>query len=80
MSSENQATSEEAQQLFVYFVLSDDSRKLHGGPYAPQKAREIKEGMERHIEEGDRETWRIPIDAESVELSPEPPAYRRDCS
>lgn len=59
----------ESEQQYVLFELESGERELHGGPYPPMKAREVKRAMAGQIDTG-ADAWEIPDGATGVECVP----------
>lgn len=51
---------------YVVYLLPGDNYRVHGGPYTPMKAREVRRSMEKHIENGNHRDWNIPEETEEV--------------
>lgn len=64
------------EQQYVLYELESGDRELHGGPYAPMKAREVRQAMAQHVDRGSRD-WQVPEDAVDVVTVPRS-EYRQD--
>jgi hypothetical protein len=64
MGSEEQPTTPPSK--FVVAVRENGHVKTIGGPYRPQKAREVRKGMLDHVDRGHYRTWNIPEDTDEV--------------
>ena len=53
-------------ERFVIFILDDGWPVTHGGPYPPTDAREIRDAMRKHKDNGNYNSWNIPENTEYI--------------
>jgi hypothetical protein len=62
--------SDVKQWYVVYEMPKGKRNRQYGGPYTPQKAKQLKETLEKQLENGNRRVNNIPSNALGVFLSP----------
>lgn len=57
------ADSTQVTQWYVVYVDGQgEYLETHGGPYTPQKSREVRDAMQSHIDRVNYSDWSIPQD------------------
>lgn len=54
------------RQMNVVCLTSTGQPCTHGGPYSSDKAREVRDAMRMHIQNGNHSDWSLPSDTERV--------------